>query len=150
MVSLEQIRKLEQKVHAAVSRITILDKENRALRTQVAEYERRLGELQQLVDAFKHDQDEIEAGIVSVLKHLDQLEDRVGDPEEIPTGPSDVSPAEKPHQTHGSHQNAVEAEEPAVEPAPETAPTQPTEAASPDTDDEREDPDEEEPELDIF
>ena len=145
MVSLEQIRKLEQKVHAAVSRITVLDKENRALRSQVAEYERRLGELQQLVDAFKHDQDEIEAGIVSALKHLDQLEDRVGDPEEIQSGPSQ---AEKPHQAHASRQNAAKADEQAAESAAETAPTQPTDAASPD--DGREDPDEEEPELDIF
>lgn len=128
MVSLEQIRKLEQKVHAAVTRISVLTEENETLRTQVSEYERRLGELQQLVDAFKHDQDEIEAGIVSVLKHLDQLEDRVGDPDETPASQEQTAPQTAPN----------------VPPADAT----PAPADLPEHDEP--DEDEEEPELDIF
>jgi len=138
MISLEQIRKLEEKVQAAVTRISVLNKENETLRTQVAEYERRLGDLQGLVDAFKQDQDEIEAGIVSVLKHLDQLEDRVGDPEEPQTPP----PRQLPDERTSTHEDNPAV--PEAEPEPEEAPVEISEI------DDADDESEEEPELDIF
>ena len=77
MITLDQIKKLEAKVHAAVERIHTLSSENETLKERLEKYEGRIGELEQLVSAFKSDQDEIEAGIVSALQHLDELEDNV-------------------------------------------------------------------------
>lgn len=135
MVSIEQIRKLEQRVHAAVSRIQSLDRDNLTLRSQLAEYEQRLGELQKLVDAFKSDQAEIEAGIVSVLRHLDQLEDRVSEPQ-TPEG-----------ETGNESPGTAEAGEPS--PA-SSAPDTPEEAEVSTDKEELDGEEDEEPELDIF
>ena len=79
MIRIEQIRELESKIHAAVERIRTLTAENDRLKENLVGYEDRLAELQRQVEAFRSDQDAIEAGIVSALQHLDQLEDGVGD-----------------------------------------------------------------------
>jgi chromosome segregation ATPase len=81
MISLEQIRVLEQKVQAAVSRIRALSGENSTLKERLGEYEKRVAELETLVSSFKAEQDEIEAGIVAALRQLDDLEHTVGEPE---------------------------------------------------------------------
>jgi len=79
MIRIEQIRELENKVHAAVSRIHALSNENDRLKESLQGYEARINDLQEQVAAFKNDQDEIEAGIVAALEHLDALEDGVGE-----------------------------------------------------------------------
>lgn len=86
MISLEQIQKLEARVHAAVGRIKQLTEENTGLSEKLDSYERRVNELQELVAAFKSDQDAIERGIVAALAHLDELEDTVSEP--IPSRPT--------------------------------------------------------------
>ncbi len=77
MITLEQIRQLEQRVQAAVSRIATLKNENALLREKLESYEGRILELENSIAAFKRDQSEIEQGIVSALSQLDQLEDDV-------------------------------------------------------------------------
>lgn len=108
MITLEQIRRLEQRVQAAVSRIATLKDENALLREKLESYEGRILELENSIAAFKRDQGEIEEGIVSALHHLDQLEDDVleesgasaspdemaGTPESEVTPESDVTPEE--------------------------------------------------------
>jgi chromosome segregation ATPase len=143
MISLEQIHTLERKVQAAVSRIRsladerdTLTAENATLKERLESYEERVAELQTLVSAFKADQEEIEAGIVAALGHLDELEDTVSEPPE--------PAAETPR--------APELESPEQAPEPEaTAPPPPEEPQpEPPAEDAPEDDEEADPELDIF
>ena len=78
MISLEQIRTLETKVHKAVSMLTAVQEENQLLRSKLGTYENRIEELEFMIEEFKEDQSEIEQGIISALNHLDHLEDAVG------------------------------------------------------------------------
>lgn len=78
MISLEQIRTLETKVHKAVNMLTAVQEENQLLRSKLGTYENRIEELEFMIEEFKEDQSEIEQGIISALNHLDHLEDAVG------------------------------------------------------------------------
>lgn len=75
MISLEQIRLLEQKVTSAVELIRVLKEENATLRRGLDSAQRRMKELETLVEGFKTDQREIESAIVRTLRHLDDLEE---------------------------------------------------------------------------
>jgi len=74
MISLEQIRLLEQKVTSAVELIRVLKEENATLRRGLDSAQRRMKELETLVEGFKTDQREIESVIVRTLANLDDLE----------------------------------------------------------------------------
>ena len=133
MITLEQIQKLDQKVQAAVGRISALSRENTELKGKLDEYQKRIGELEVLISTFKQDQTEIEKGILRALEQLDHLEDSVdesasnGDQEAVVEQAPVVESADEPEK-------AAVAEE-AAEPTPE-----PAEAA----------PDQDDSELDIF
>jgi FtsZ-binding cell division protein ZapB len=88
MISLEQIRLLEQKVTSAVELIRVLKEENATLRRGLDSAQRRMKELETLVEGFKTDQKEIESVIVRTLRNLDDLEESAGG-----TG---AAPREKP------------------------------------------------------
>jgi FtsZ-binding cell division protein ZapB len=75
MISLEQIRLLEQKVTGAVGLIRTLKEENATLRRGLDSAQRRMKELETLVEGFKTDQREIETAIVRTLRNLDDLEE---------------------------------------------------------------------------
>jgi len=75
MITIEQIRLLEQKVHKAVKHIDLLKKENSALNSKLEHYQNRIDELEKLIESFKKDQSEIEKGIITALDELNQLED---------------------------------------------------------------------------
>ena len=79
MITIDQIKKLDQKVQAAVRLISSLREENGSLKSNLDAYQKRIGELEVLIDQFKKDQIEIENGIVSALAQLDQLEDSLED-----------------------------------------------------------------------
>ena len=143
MISLEQVKQLESRVHSAVARIRSLTAENTTLKESLSSYERRIDELEKLVSAFKSEQQEIEAGIIAALSQLDGLEDAVAEtnadlpqeqqPEELPE--QDETPADPPDAP------------PVDEPAPVDDPTPQNTTAEDEADTEM---DEEEPELDIF
>jgi len=80
MITLEHIRKLDQKVSAAITTISDLRGENEALKEKLGDYEKRIQELEKLVDEFKEDQSEIEQGILNALSQLDKLEDDMSTP----------------------------------------------------------------------
>lgn len=168
MISLEQIRQLETRVHTAVERIQTLNAENTALKENLGRYEERIAELEKLVSAFKSEQEEIEAGIVSVLSQLDALEDSVSEGSAETAVPSDDA---------GGTGGPVDESDPADETDPPTSdisddepdnaaqqqsgydpeagdvpPGEVSQADSHSQPDVEEDssPDEEEPELDIF
>lgn len=77
MISLEQIRLLQDKVKAAVTRIDELKNENDNLKRNLETHLGRIEELEDLINDFKNAQTEIEQGIVSALNQLDQIEDDV-------------------------------------------------------------------------
>ena len=79
MITIDQIQKLDRKVQAAVRLIGSLREENNSLKSKLDAYQKRIGELEVLIDQFKKDQIEIEDGIVSALAQLDQLEDSLED-----------------------------------------------------------------------
>jgi FtsZ-binding cell division protein ZapB len=100
MISLEQIRLLEAKIARAIDLIRVLKEENATLRKGLDSAQRRMIELEGLVDGFKADQGEIESVIIRTLKNLDELEEsgalsaRKQEPARPPVAPR--SPADAP------------------------------------------------------
>lgn len=77
MLSLDQVRLLENRVQKAVGKITSLTDENARLRSQLSGLQTRVNELEGLVRSFKDDQGRIEEGILSALDRLSAFEDSV-------------------------------------------------------------------------
>jgi chromosome segregation ATPase len=75
VITLEQIRLLESKITRAIELIRVLKEENSTLRRGLESAQKRMKELETLVDGFKTDQREIESVIVRTLQHLDDLEE---------------------------------------------------------------------------
>lgn len=75
MITLEQIKLLENKITRAIELIRVLKEENSTLRKGLESAQKRMKELESLVDGFKTDQREIESVIVRALQHLDELEE---------------------------------------------------------------------------
>lgn len=75
MLSLEQVKLLEQKVELAISTIRKLSEERDSLKLTIAEKEKRINELENMVVSFKDDQNRIETGIKTTLDLLNSLED---------------------------------------------------------------------------
>jgi septal ring factor EnvC (AmiA/AmiB activator) len=132
MVTIEQIRLLDKKVHSAVERISLLKKENQSLKSKLGDYENRISELERLIETFKQDQGEIEQGISNALDELNRLED---DLDEQPT-------VEQP-----STEDSGDAQSPA--PSPSIVQTE-EDSEKPSEDSSEEDDDSRTGELDIF
>lgn len=77
MLSLDQVRLLEDRVQKAVVKIQTLDTENSRLRTEMDALRARTSELEGLVRAFKDDQGRIEEGILNALEKLSAFEDSI-------------------------------------------------------------------------
>ena len=75
MVTLEQIRTLEEKVKKTVAYITQLKDENSLLQKNLDKYRKRIDELEVLINEYTEDQNAIEEGLKNALLHLDKLED---------------------------------------------------------------------------
>ncbi len=75
MVTLEQIRQLDARVHRAVELLAKLKEENANLKGKLSEYQGRIEELEVLISNFKEDQGAIEQGIANVLSELAAIED---------------------------------------------------------------------------
>lgn len=143
MVSLEQVKLLETKVARAIEYVERVTGENALLQGKLESYQKRIDELEVLVQRFKEDQGRIEDGILSALDRLNQFEDAIekslaarGKPEE-----ADKSPAPEPE--------APETEVPEAETDPDTG----IDGPEPDgggEDEESTSPPPENGELDIF
>jgi FtsZ-binding cell division protein ZapB len=98
MISLEQIRLLEAKISRAIDLIRVLKEENAALRRGLDSAQKRMKELEGLVDGFKADQKEIESVIIRTLKNLDELEEAAaGKKQDAPRhAPSSPPPSPPP------------------------------------------------------
>lgn len=96
MISVEQVRALEERVEKAVGYISALKTENVALRHELEEAksesvqaQARIAGLESAAEAFRRDQVSIEEGIIHALRKLDAFEDlvlKVGQPQGRPEG----------------------------------------------------------------
>jgi FtsZ-binding cell division protein ZapB len=77
MVSLEQVKLLETKVAKAIDYVQRVTGENAVLQDKLDSYQKRIDELEVLVQRFKEDQGRIEDGILSALDRLNQFEDAI-------------------------------------------------------------------------
>jgi len=77
MVSLKQIRTLQDRVNKALSFIELLKEENKTLKATLDKSQQRIQEFEKLITEFKNDQTEIEQTILDVIHKLDSLEDEV-------------------------------------------------------------------------
>ncbi len=84
MIRLEQIRLLESKINKAVKLIEMLREENAALKRSVDTAQKRMQELDGLVNEFKADQEEIEKSLLRAMKNLERLEDAAAPDLEAP------------------------------------------------------------------
>lgn len=94
MITVDQIQNLDRKVQAAVKLIGTLRDENSSLKGKLDTYQKRIGELEVLIDQFKKDQVEIEEGIVRALAQLDQLEDSLEDTDTTQKQPENTEAAD--------------------------------------------------------
>ena len=81
MLTVEQVRSLDDKVRKALELIEALKSENSMLKGKLDEYKQRVDQLDSVVEGFKLEQLEIEEGIKDVLEQLDQLEDQITTPD---------------------------------------------------------------------
>ena len=77
MITLEQVRLLELKIGKAIDHIHNLTGENTALKGKLDSYQKRIDELEVLIQRFREDQSRIEDTILSALDRLNQFEDAV-------------------------------------------------------------------------
>ena len=77
MLSLEQVITLESKVTKIIEYTKKVNEENVALKKNLDSYQKRIGELEVIVQQFKEDQGRIEDGILSALDRLNKFEDAV-------------------------------------------------------------------------
>ena len=75
MVSLEQVKLLESKVTRVIDYLKKVTEEKAHLKEKLSSYQKRIDELEVLVQRFKEDQSRIEDGILSALDRLNQFED---------------------------------------------------------------------------
>jgi len=75
MISLEQVKLLESKVTRTIEYVKKVTEENTFLKGKLDTYQKRIGELEVLIQRFKEDQNRIEDGILSALDRLNQFED---------------------------------------------------------------------------
>jgi len=75
MVSLEQVKLLESKVTNTIEYVKKVTGENIKLKEKLNSYQKRIEELEVLVQQFKENQGRIEDGILSALDRLNQFED---------------------------------------------------------------------------
>lgn len=77
MITLDQIRILEQKVEEAVSLIQRLKQENKDLTAQCVALEEEKNSLTERISAYEADQERIEQGIIQTLEKLNVIENSV-------------------------------------------------------------------------
>jgi len=110
MLSLEQIRRLEQRVNEAVERINALEDDKRKLKEQLTEERARASKLEARLEQQGKDQAAIERGILAAIEQLDQLEHEIADD----SGTQGIGPL----ATEGSDDSFAGVEAPKSEEAP--------------------------------
>jgi hypothetical protein len=119
MVTLEQVKLLETKVVRAIDYVDRISRENSQLQGKLDSYQKRIEELEVLIQQFRDDQGRIEEGILAALERLNRFEDAIeksfpGSPAPRP-GPKAPS---RPEEEKAEPEIPPEEEEPPL-PGPE-------------------------------
>ena len=122
MVTLEQVKLLETKVARAIGYVEKVSGENAELRGKLDSYQKRIDELEILIQNFKEDQGRIEDGILSALDRLNQFEDAIERSLDTkPQGKKNPKPASAAAPTAGGDKTEAEGSRaPDIEPEAET------------------------------
>jgi predicted nuclease with TOPRIM domain len=102
MVTIEQVKQLESRVAKAIEYVNKVTDENTLLKGKLDAYQKRIDELEVLIQRFKEDQNRIEEGIVSALERLNQFEDDVEktlSPDKLPAKVKPVKAAPLPEKS---------------------------------------------------
>jgi chromosome segregation ATPase len=102
MVSLEQVKLLESKVTNVIDYVKKVTDENSKLKEKLSSYQKRIEDLEVLVQQFKENQGRIEDGILSALDRLNQFEDALEsklsiEKPSVELPPIESKPGSKPH-----------------------------------------------------
>jgi hypothetical protein len=122
MITLEQVKLLETKVARAVEYVERISRENFQLQGKLDSYQKRIEELEVLIQQFREDQGRIEEGILSALERLNRFEDAI----EKSMAPESPSPPRRENRTERGRENR-----PA--PAPASEPPEPELPSGPDS-----------------
>jgi chromosome segregation ATPase len=90
MITLEQVKLLETKVVRAIEYVDRISRENSQLQGKLDSYQKRIDELEVLIQKFRDDQGRIEEGILSALERLNRFEDAIE--KSFPPRPPDSAP----------------------------------------------------------
>jgi hypothetical protein len=104
---------LETKVARAIEYVERVTGENALLQEKLESYQKRIDELEVLVQRFKEDQGRIEDGILSALDRLNQFEDAIE---------KSLAAREKPGKADKKPAPVPETAIPSSPPPPETGP----------------------------
>ncbi|MCL2705187.1 MAG: hypothetical protein FWE72_03155 [Spirochaetaceae bacterium] len=74
MISIKQIKKLEEKVFKTVELIKALKQENKILKSEIESANKKIEELEQIISDYRSNQVEFEEGIANAIKQLDELD----------------------------------------------------------------------------
>jgi hypothetical protein len=130
MVTLEQIKLLESKVAKAIDIVSRVTEENTYLKGKLETYQKRITELEVLIERFKEEQAQIEEGVISTLERLTKFEENIENtikspPREVsakdggvsveppPRGPA-VEPVKKPTPRVETEPAVVPEEDPVI------------------------------------
>jgi hypothetical protein len=122
MVTLEQVKLLEAKVVRAIEYVERISRENSQLQGKLDSYQKRIDELEVLIQQFRDDQGRIEEGILAALERLNKFEDAI---EKSMAGSTDSRPGPRA----SSHRES-KAEKPGPNPPPPPEEAGPPPAAS--------------------
>jgi hypothetical protein len=110
MINLEQVKLLETKVARVIDHVKKVTEENSLLKEKLDSCQKRVDELEILVQAFKDDQSRIEDGILAALEQLNQVEDAIGSAA-LPGGKAETTPAPSVQKKPGPAKPAPDQEE---------------------------------------
>ena len=109
MVTLEQVKLLESKVATALEFVGQVTGEHTLLKEKLDIYQKRISELEILIQTFREEQGRIEEGILNALDRLNQFEAAVE---------NSLSPIKAGAPKHSAGEEAPEAAVPPEEPPP--------------------------------
>ena len=95
MLSLEQIKRLENRVYKAVELLKAMKEDNNILKSELKSANERVEELEQIISDYRNNQLEIEQGIVKAIQQLDDLDsidDNLSEIGEEPVNSALISP----------------------------------------------------------
>ena len=125
MVSLETVKLLESKVTQTIDYVNKVTGENSQLKEKLSSYQKRIEDLEVLVQQFKENQSKIEDGILSALDQLNKFEDALESKLSMESKPVES----KPIEAKSSAESKIQTENKPVENKPAEPKTVPAAAS---------------------